>query len=152
MSMARRRTRRKTRRSNPKTLNAAKVLEAGMIASAVTQGFFNVGIGDFVMSKSSMGPSQITARELIAGLTGQAGGYGTQYQITTGNKAGGYTTSTRGMAFAEQVQANLQNNGARMVGSLILIPAGFKVFNKLTRQPRSMANKALKMSGLPVRV
>jgi len=151
--MARRRTRRKTRRSTPKTINAAKVLEAAMIGSAVTQGFFNVGIGDFVMSTSSMNPSQITARELIAGITGQAGGFGTQYKVTNQAVAGRpQTTSTRGMAFAEQVKDNLQNNGAQMIGSLIVIPAAFKVFNKLTRQPRSMANKALKMSGLPVRV
>jgi hypothetical protein len=150
--MARRKTRRKTRRSSPKTINAAKVLEAGMIANAVSTGFFNVGIGDFVMSKSSMGPSQITARELIAGITGGAGGFGTQYTVTQGNKAGGYSTSTRGLAFGEQVQANLSNNGARMIGQLILIPAGFKVFNKLTRSPRTMTNKLLKQTGLPVRV
>lgn len=150
--MARRRTRRKTRRSTPKTINAAKVLEAAMIGSAVTQGFFNVGIGDFVMSTSSMNPSQITARELIAGITGQAGGFGTQYKVTTGTASRPGTTSTRGLAFAEQVKENLQTNGAQMIGSLIVIPAAFKVFNKLTRQPRSMANKALKMSGLPVRV
>jgi len=150
--MARRRTRKKTRRSSPKTINAAKILEAGLIGSAITQGFFNVGIGDFVMSKASMGPSQITARELIAGITGQTGGYGTTYKVTSSMSGGRQTTSTRGLAFGEQVKENLTNNGAQMVGSLILIPAAFKVFNKLSRQPRSMANKALKMSGLPVRV
>ena len=151
--MARRRTRRKQRRSTPKTINAAKVLEAAMIGSAVTQGFFNVGIGDFALSTSSMNPSQITARELIAGITGQTGGFGTSYKVTNLAVAGRpQTTSTRGMAFGAQVKENLQNNGAQMIGSLIVIPAAFKVFNKLTRQPRSMANKALKMSGLPVRV
>lgn len=146
--MARRRTtRRKTTRRSPKTINAAKVLEAGMIASAVTQGFFNVTIGDFVMSQSGLGQSQITARELLSGLTG--GSYGT---MTGSSSVGPYQTKPTGMAFGATVQNNLASNGARMVGSLILIPAGFKVFNKLTRQPRSMANKALKMSGLPVRV
>ena len=150
--MARRRTRRKTRRSSPKTINAAKVLEAAMIGSAVTQGFFNVGIGDFVMSKSSMGPSQITARELIAGITGQTGGYGTQYKVTSTMSGGRQTTSTRGLAFAEQVKENLQNNGAQMAVSLVVIPGAFKVFNKLTRKPRSTLNKALKMSGLPLKV
>lgn len=146
--MARRRTtRRKTRRSSPKTINAAKVLEAGMIASAVTQGFFNVSIGDFVMNTSGLGQSQITARELLSGITG--GSFGTQ---SAGSTAGQFQLKPTGMAFGATVQNNLASNGARMVGSLILIPAGFKVFNKLTRQPRSMANKALKMSGLPVRV
>jgi len=152
--MARRRsTRRKTRRSSPKTINAAKILEAGLVGSAITQGFFNVGLGDFIMSTSSMNPSQITARELLSGITGQTGGYGTSYKVTNQAVAGRpQTTSTRGMAFGEQVKENLMNNGGQMVGSLILIPAAFKVFNRLSRQPRSMANKALKMSGLPVRV
>ena len=148
--MARRRTRRKTTRRSPKTINAAKVLEAGMIASAVTQGFFNVNIGEFVMSQSGLGQSQITARELISGLTG--GSYGTMTTAKVARAGGGYTVGTTGSPFGQMVQQNLASNGARMVGSLILIPAGFKVFNKLTRQPRSMANKALKMSGLPVRV
>lgn len=150
--MARRKTRRKTRRSRPKTINAAKVLEAGMIANAVTNGFFSVGLGDFVMSKQSMGPQQITARELIAGITGGAGGFGTQYSVTTGNKASGYTTSMVGLNFGAQVSENLQNNGAKMIGQLILIPAGFKVFNQLTRSPRAMTNRLLKQTGLPVRV
>ena len=146
--MARRKTtRRKTTRRSPKTINAAKVLEAGMIASAVTQGFFNVSIGDFVMNSSGLGQSQITAREILSGITG--GSFGTQ---SAGSQAGQFQLKPTGMAFGATVQNNLASNGARMAVSLVLIPAGFKVFNKLTRQPRSMANKALKMSGLPVRV
>jgi len=147
--MARRRTtRRKTRRS-PQTINAAKVLEAGLVASAITQGFFNVGLGDFVFNKTAMNPSQITARELISGVLGRGAGYGTQSTINMGQYAGIVTT---GNPFTEQVKVNLENNGAQMIGSLIVIPAAFKVFNRLSRQPRSMANKALKMSGLPLRV
>lgn len=96
-----------------------------------------------------MGASQITARELIAGITGQAGGYGTTYKVTGPSGRG---QQTMGLQFTEQVKENLTNNGAQMIGALIVIPAAFKVFNKLSRQPRSMANKALKMSGLPVRV
>lgn len=145
--MARRRTRKTPRRRTAKTINAARVLEAGLIASAVTQGFFNVGIGDFVMNKGAMNRNQITARELINGVLGRTGGYGT----TTSNTVQGYTF-VAGSPFAETVKQNLMDNGARMVGSLIVIPAAFKVFNKLTTQPRSMANKALKMASLPVRV
>tara|TARA_R110002096_G_C14644304_1_gene725803 strand:+ start:1565 stop:2017 length:453 start_codon:yes stop_codon:yes gene_type:complete len=150
--MARRRNRRKQRRSTPKTINAAKVLEAAMIGSAVTQGFFNVGIGDFVLNSGSMDRNQITARELISGITGQSGGFGTTSSVKLAQIGGGYATITAGNPFAATVKQNLMDNGAQMVGSLIVIPAAFKVFNKLTRQPRSMANKALKMSGLPVRV
>ena len=152
--MARRKFRSKTRSRAPKTINAARIVEATLIASAVTQGFFNVGIGDFVMSKSSMNPSQITARELISGLTG--GSYVTLTTSSTpafNQNQGNYMkTVTSGSNFGDMVKQNLSSNGAQMVGSLILIPAGFKVFNKLTSKPRSMANQALKMSGLPVRV
>ena len=146
--MARRRTRKKPRRSSPKTINAARVLESALIANAVTQGFFNTTIGDFAFSKSAMAQNQITARELFSGLSG--GSFGTMSKATQvgqlGMKAG------TGMAFGETVKSNLTNNGGQMVASLILIPAGFKVFSKLTTKPRSMANRALKMSGLPVRV
>ena len=74
--MARRRSRKKTRRSSPKTINAARVLESALIANAVTQGFFNTTIGDFAFSKDAMGMNQITARELLSGLSG--GSFGTQ--------------------------------------------------------------------------
>lgn len=94
-----------------------------------------------------MAPNQITARELLSGITG--GTFGTQ--VKGGTAPGGYQL-TLGSPFGQTVQSNLKTNGAAMVGQLILIPAGFKVFTKLTRKPRSTMNKALKMSGLPVRV
>lgn len=144
--MARRRTRKKTRRSSPKTINAARVLESALIANAVTQGFFNTTIGEFAFSKDAMGMSQITARELFSGLSG--GSFGTQVAV----KQLGGASAMAGNTFGQTVQNNLSANGGQMVASLILIPAGFKVFNKLTSKPRSMANRALKMSGLPVRV
>jgi len=109
-----------------------------------------VGIGDFVMSKTSMSGSQITARELFSGLTG--GSYGTASSMKLAKVGGGYTTLNTGMAFGDQVKDNLSNNGGKMVVSLVLIPAGFKAFKKLTSKPRSLTNQALKMSGLPVRV
>lgn len=94
--------------------------------------------------------SAITGRELLSGITG--GSFGTQGTVRTSKIGGGYQVSAVGMPFGAQVRENLQNNGAAMVGQLILIPAGFKVFNKLTRKPRSTLNNALKMSGLPMKV
>ena len=148
--MARRRSRKKTRRSSPKTINAARVLESALIANAVTQGFFNTTIGDFAFSKDAMGMNQITARELLSGLSG--GSFGTQSIAKVKQLGGASASITTGASFGQTVQNNLSQNGGQMVASLILIPAGFKVFNKLTSKPRSMANRALKMSGLPVRV
>ena len=158
--MARRKSRKSrspSRRS--KTFNVASALEAGLIANAVTQGFFNADIGTFLFNTtggeagrgvSVTGMQTITAREIIAGLTG--GDYGTQSMITYAQMGGGSRTELVGNTFGAQVQANLRANGGKMVGSLVLIPAGFKVFNTLTRKPRSMANKALKMTGLPLKV
>jgi hypothetical protein len=148
MIMARRKTRRTTRRT-PKTFNLASLAESALIANAVTQGFFNANLQEFI-SQSPGQMNQITARELLSGITG--GSYGTQGTIRTSKIGGGYQVSAVGMPFADQVRENLSNNGVAMVGSLIVIPAGFKVFNRLTRKPRSTLNKALKMSGLPLKV
>jgi len=146
--MAARRTRRKSARRSraPKTLNLGGIAESALIANAVTQGFFNVNLQEFI-GTSNLAPGQITARELLSGITG--GSFGTQ--VKGGMAPGGYQL-TVGSPFGQTIRSNLTNNGAAMVGQLILIPAGFKVFTKLTRKPRSTMNKALKMSGLPMRV
>lgn len=152
--MAARRTKRKSRSPRSRTaknLNLASLAESALLANAITQGFFNASLNEFVMGSASTGmsgASSITARELISGITG--GSYGTTYKVAS-NAIGGRAT-TGGMGFGAQVQQNLKDNGIGMVVSLALIPAGFKVFNKLSRKPRTMMNKALGMSGLPVKV
>lgn len=148
MGMARRKTRRTTRRQ-PKTFNLSSLAESALIANAVTQGFFNANLQEFI-SQSPGQMNQITARELLSGITG--GSFGTQGTVRSSKIGGGYQITATGMPFADTVRDNLANNGAAMVGSLIVIPAGFKVFNRLTRKPRSTLNKALKMSGLPLKV
>ena len=158
--MARRKSRKTTSRS-PKTFNLGNLAKSALIANAVTQGFFNADLGTFLFDTqggeagkgvSITGMSRITIREIFAGVTGQGDGYGTTAMITTSQMGGGTKSQIVGNTFTNQVKANLKENGATMVGSLILIPAGFRVFNKLTRKPRSVANKALKMSGLPLKV
>jgi|TARA_R110000824_G_C15205896_1_gene676160 hypothetical protein len=152
--MAARRTKGKRRTRSSRTarnLNLASLAESALLANAITQGFFNASLNEFVMGKSSTGmsgASSITARELISGITG--GSYGTTYSVPS-NMLGG-KASMGGLGFGAQVQQNLKDNGIGMVVSLALIPAGFKVFNKLSRKPRTMMNKALGMSGLPVKV
>jgi hypothetical protein len=158
--MARRKSRKNVRRS-PKTFNLGSLAESALIANAVTHGFFNADLGTFLFNTtggeagkgvSIDGMSTITIREIIAGVTGTGSGYGTTSLITTSQMGGGTKTQLVGNTFGAQVKANLKENGASMVGSLILIPAGFRVFNKLTRKPRGVANKALKMTGLPLKV
>ena len=147
--MARRRTRTKRSPSRrAKTFNLASLAESALIANAVTSGFFNVTLGEFV-GKTNLAPNQITARELFRGITGTGSGYGTQ--VLGGMAPGGYQL-TVGEPFGKTVKANLQNNGVQMIGSLILIPVGFRAFNKLTSKPRSQINRALRMGGVPVKV
>ena len=149
--MAARKSRRKTtRRRSPKTFNLGSLAESALIANAVTQGFFDVSLQDFLMSTTGGTRGQITGRELLSGITG--GSFGTIYTERRAQLGGGSTYNSVGQPFGAQVRENLSNNGAAMIGQLILIPAGFKVFNKLTRKPRSTLNNALKMSGLPMKV
>lgn len=151
--MARRRTRKPARRRSPKTINLSGLAESALIANAVTTGVFGLGLRDFIMSTSGKsagasivdGSTQITARELIAGLTG--GNANTQYSITSQGRKTLY-----GDGLAATLGNNVKANAGTMLGQLVLIPAGFRVFNKLTSKPRATANKALKMSGLPVKV
>ena len=158
--MARRKSRSKPRRSTQKTINIAGVLEAGMIANAVTTGMFNTNLKTFLTETSGVeGESralhlnQITLRELIAGVTGTGAGFGTTTQMAQTTMGGGRTSyTTICESFGQTIKDNLKDNGFNMVSSLVLIPVGFRVFSKLTRKPRSIANKAAKMSGLPVRV
>ncbi len=157
--MAARRTRRKTtRRRSPKTINAASVLEAAMIANAVTAGMFNTNLKQFFFNEQGGSGnradnlSQITFRELIAGATGTGSGYGTTDRMAIQRPGQGTTYEAIGLPFGETVKANLKENGFKMVSSLVLIPVGFRVFSKLTAKPRAIANKGAKMAGLPVRV
>ena len=147
---ARKSRRKATRRRSPKTFNLGSLAESALIANAVTKGFFDVGLQDFLMSTTGGTRGQITGRELLSGITD--GSFGTIYTERRAQLGGGSTYSSVGQPFGAQVRENLSNNGVAMVGQLILIPAGFKAFNKLTRKPRSTLNSALKMSGLPLKV
>ncbi len=156
--MARRKSRRSTRRSTAKTVNVAGVLEAGLIANAVTQGMFNADLKTFFFNTDggtgsrAANLNQITIREIIAGVTGTGAGFGTTTRMDTTRPGSGTTYTTIGEGFGATIKQNLTDNGAQMLQSLILIPVGFKVVSKLTRKPRAIANKASKMAGLPVRV
>lgn len=155
--MARRKSRKsKPRRTTTKSINLFNVAEAGLIANAVTQGFFNCSINAFIFSKDGTNTAgatrkAITARELISGITGAAGGYGTS-TTSTYTYGGQKVTSTLGQSFGDQVKENLTENGGQMLASLIAIPIAFRVGAKLTKKPRAVVNKIGKMSGLPMRV
>ena len=157
--MARRKSRKSPSRSRSKTFSALGLAESALIANAVTTGFLNCPLNDFIFSTNgvsgSNGRTAITARELLAGIMGGGSGstgYGTSSAYVTAKVGGGTQTIRGGQAFGLQVRENLEENGGKMLGSLILIPVGFKVFSKLTSKPRSQLNRVMKMSGLPLKV
>ena len=87
--MARRKSRKsKPRRTTTKSINLFNVAEAGLIANAVTQGFFNCSINAFIFSKDGTNTAgatrkAITARELISGITGAPVDMGLQQLLPT---------------------------------------------------------------------
>tara|TARA_B100000767_G_scaffold271453_1_gene297132 strand:+ start:390 stop:884 length:495 start_codon:yes stop_codon:yes gene_type:complete len=164
--MARRKSRKMKKSRSPKSINLFGVAEAALIGNAVTQGFFGVGLGDFFLNKDG-GPSgslstrvnQITAREIISGITGMSGGYGTSGTQTVPLVGGGKVTQNvyagsagMGGGLSAAIKTNLAENGGQMLASLVIIPVAFRVGSRLTRKPRALVNKAGKMAGLPVRV
>jgi hypothetical protein len=115
---------------------------------------FNVGVVGFVTGKHNpMGgptgyyPSNtdnlITLPELL--------GFDQNINQHSSTAAPSYKafTSTGAM---EVIKNNFQTNGLMMGVQLVAIPVGFKLLNKVTRKPRTMANKLLKNTGLGVKV
>jgi hypothetical protein len=154
--MARRKSRKKApARRRSATINLMGIAEGALIANAITQGVFNADLKTFFMSTTGQSGSlskadagnQVTLRELISGATG--GSYGISYVQGTTK---GAQTYRAGVSLGDVVKENLNENGLRMVGSLIAIPIAFKVGGKLAKKPRALVNKVGKMSGLPMRV
>jgi len=121
-------------------LNAA---QSAVIASAVTEGLFNVNILEFLTGRidgkfapGGDGGANITAPELL-GFT-SAGWMSSRV-------GGNYGT---GKTFGDQVRYNLSRNGTKMAATLVMAPIAFTVAQKLTAKPRRDANKLLKMAGL----
>ena len=141
--MARRRMKKKTPTRRKQPINALKLAESAVIASAATQGMFNVNLIEFLTGRvngqfrpGGDGSNTITLPELL-GFS--ANGF------NAANIGGRYAT---GKTFTGQVQYNLSRQGTKMAATLIMAPIAFRVFGKLTASPRRSANKLLKMAGL----
>jgi len=115
------------------------VAESLLLANAVTKGAFNTDLQEFFTGKvngqykpGADGAWTLTLPELLgAGPGGVGGNYGT-YQ-------GGLTGV---------LKDNLQNNGAQLLMSLVVIPMAFKVGGSLLKKPRRQANALLKQVGV----
>jgi hypothetical protein len=156
--MARRRTKKTTRRSTPKKTNLLNVAQSVILGNAVTEGLFNTNMYEFVTGRinGNFTPgafaqsSQITLPELLGA------GFGNREMINAGSGTGfGVTYATSGYggvhgSFADAVKSNLQANGIQMMTTLVVTPIAFKVISKLAKKPRSEFNKLARSVGLPV--
>jgi len=132
---------RRSRRQQP--INLLKLGEAAVVASAATQGLFNVNLAEFLTGRvdgsfkpGADGSNTITLPELL--------GF-TQSGFSVNNIGGRYAS---GKTFMGQVQYNLSRQGTKMAATLVLAPIAFRVFGKLTASPRRSANRLLDMTGL----
>jgi len=150
--MARRKARQQRRKKQD--INLLGVAEAVLMANVACEGLFNVGVVGFVTGKhSSQGgpkgyfPSNsdtvITLPELL--------GFDQNINQFAPNAAPSYKAFSSSGAM-EVIKNNFQTNGMMMGIQLITIPVGFKLLNRVTRKPRTMANRLLKNTGLGVKV
>ena len=156
--MARRKSRKKTRRSSPRKTNLLNVAQSVILGNAVTSTLFNTNMYEFVTGRigGNYSPgafdqsSQITLPELLGAGMGESsnpmiGGQPAPGLSTTSGYGGVY-----GMNFGQQVQANLQANAITGLTTMIVTPIAFKVISKLAAKPRREFNKLARTVGLPV--
>jgi len=122
------------------------VLESYLLANAVSRGVAGVDLTTFMgITNNFPGGSnsswEITARELLQSVTGQAEGVG-----------GGYGDYAKPGGLQMAVKKNLRDNGPQMLMSLIAIPIAFRVGSKLLKKPRAQANRLLRQTGVGVKV
>lgn len=156
--MARRKSRKNTRRSSPKKTNLLNVAQSVILGNAVTSTLFNTNMYEFVTgringaySPGAIGQgSQITLPELFGA------GMGTTTTPMPGSYLGATTTSTVGYGgvaagqFGQTLQENIRNNFASGLTTLVITPIAFKVISKLAAKPRREFNKLARTVGLPI--
>lgn len=134
--------RKTTRRRRNSSINLLNLAQSAVVGNAVTTGLFGVNLAEFVTGRvdgrftpGSDGYQRITLPELL-GFSGS----GFSFSKIGGN----YGNKT----FMDAINYNFDQNGAKMIGTLIAAPIAFKVGSKLTAAPRRSANRLLDMAGL----
>ena len=157
--MARRKSRKSTRRSSPKKTNLLNVAQSVILGNAVTSTLFNTNMYEFVTGRidGSYTPgafnqsSQITLPELlgagmnVTNVVRPASGYGGMGAITTSSGYGGVSGG-----FGLALKENLAANAVSGLTTMIVTPIAFKVISKLAAKPRREFNKLARTVGLPI--
>jgi len=136
--MARRRTKRKTRR-RATGISALGLLETVMLMNVVTETIFNNSVWGFITNQSLKGPGQshsgiVTISEIFKPTAGVAESVAAKW---------GVAQSLGGV-----VSRNFQLNWMKGAAGMILIPIGFRVGKALARPAISRANRLLNRSGV----
>jgi len=154
--MARRKSRKSTRRKSPKKTNVLNVAQSIILGNTVTTTLFNTkmwesvsgrvdGNTQAISSGSIYTQGQITLPELIGfgmnrGMQGEQGG-------PQGSTAyGGEMSGKFGLA----IQNNIKLNAVQGLTTLIVTPIAFNVISKLAAKPRREFNKLARTVGLPI--
>ena len=155
--MARRKSKKSSRRSSPKRTNLLNVAQSVILGNAVTSTLFNTNMYEFVTGRidGSYTPgaagqsSQITLPELlgagmnVTNVVRPAQGYMAGISTTSGY---GGVTGGFGLALKE----NLAANAVSGLTTMIVTPIAFKVISKLAAKPRREFNKLARTVGLPI--
>lgn len=138
--MARRRTRRTTRRRRKSGISILGVAETVALSNVATQTLFNVNAYDFLMGGSDFGQAnQITLRELMSPTQ--------NVRIQQGNQFGG-TTYTGTQQTTSLIQANLQSNWMTGAIQMVTIPLAFRFGKQLAKPAISRINALLRKAGV----
>jgi hypothetical protein len=143
--MARRRSRKITRRRRKQGLSLLNVAETVMLANATTQTLFNTNAYNFVAGGSGFGAgNEITLRELfnpnqVVAQRASSGNY-------LGGSGGG-STSQVASTFS-LVQSNLSENWVMGASQMIIIPLTFKAIKAIGRPGISKINTMLRKVGI----
>ena len=138
--MARRRSRKTTRRRRKQGISILGVAETVALSNVATQTLFNVNAYDFRMGGSNFGQAnQITLRELFNPTQAT--------RIQTGNQFGGQTI-TGTQQTTSLIQTNLQNNWMSGAIQMVTIPLAFRFGKQLAKPAISRINALLRKAGV----
>lgn len=137
--MARRRTRKTTRRRRKSGISILGVAETVALSNVATQTLFNVNAYDFLMGGSSFGQAnQITIRELMSPT-----------QATRIQQGGiGGTTYVGQQQTTALIQQNLQQNWMNGAIQMVTIPLAFRFGKQLAKPAISRINALLRKAGV----
>jgi hypothetical protein len=151
--------RRKKRKSSPRTtsISLTGVAQSYIVGSAMTKAFTGNNLMEFVTGVTSGtfnpggdGGQRISLPELlgIRQIHGKT--------VFTGELLGQghFGGSANRFTYQTAVRHNLRTHGAQALATAVMVPVGVKVFRRLASRSgvTRYANKAFKMTGLPVRM